>query len=246
VITRSKFARVLFAFGIILSSVLMAKLSAGLPAKESRTPPTTATRQEVWQAVLAEFQREGLPGEHLARIEDLDLPGALTLLAGRRLRVSSACWDEGPQRTQFRLECGEPGECLPFLVYLRNGYLHNVYLHNVYLHNVYLHNVYLHNVYLHNHVGDDQNANARAGSCRPASEPRRAVEPSPKPSPKLVVRAGDRATAVFLSNRLRMTASVTCLERGREGEVIRVRSRDGRVFRARISGPARLEALPQQ
>jgi hypothetical protein len=226
VITRSKFARVLFAFGIILSSVLLAKLSAGLPAKESRTPPTTATRQEVWQAVLAELQREGLSEEHLPRIEDLDLPGALPLLAGRNLRVSSACWDEGPRRTQFRLECGEPGECLPFLVYLRNGYLHNVYLHN--------------------HVGDDQNANARAGSCRPASEPRRAVEPSPKRPPKLVVRAGDPATAVFLSNRLRMTASVTCLERGREGEVIRVRSRDGRVFRARISGPARLEALPQQ
>ncbi len=51
--------------------------------------------------------------------------------------------------------------------------------------------------------------------------------------------------AVFLSNRLRMTASVTCLERGREGEVIRVRSQDGRVFRARISGPARLEVLLQ-
>ncbi len=32
---------------------------------------------------------------------------------------SSRCWDEGPRRTQFRLECGEPGQCLPFLVYLR-------------------------------------------------------------------------------------------------------------------------------
>jgi flagella basal body P-ring formation protein FlgA len=49
---------------------------------------------------------------------------------------------------------------------------------------------------------------------------------------------------VFVSSRLRLTASVTCLERGREGEIIRVRSQDGRVFRARISGPARLEALP--
>jgi flagella basal body P-ring formation protein FlgA len=67
----------------------------------------------------------------------------------------------------------------------------------------------------------------------------------PEPLPKPVLRAGDRATAVFLSNRLRMAASVTCLERGREGEVIRVRSQDGRVFRARISGPARLEVLPQ-
>jgi flagella basal body P-ring formation protein FlgA len=59
------------------------------------------------------------------------------------------------------------------------------------------------------------------------------------------VRAGDRAVAVFLTNRLRMTASVTCLEHGREGEVIRVRSQDGHIFRARISGPALLEVLPQ-
>jgi len=59
------------------------------------------------------------------------------------------------------------------------------------------------------------------------------------------VRAGDRATAVFLSARLRISASVTCLERGREGEVIRVRNEDGQVFRARISGPALLEAVPQ-
>jgi len=64
----------------------------------------------------------------------------------------------------------------------------------------------------------------------PASEPRRALEPSPKPSPKLAMRAGDRATAVFVSSRLRLTARVTCLERGREGEVIRVRSQDGAFF----------------
>ena len=62
---------------------------------------------------------------------------------------------------------------------------------------------------------------------------------------KPAVRAGDRATAVFLSARLRISASVTCLERGREGEVIRVRGEDGQVFRARISGPALLEAVPQ-
>jgi Chaperone for flagella basal body P-ring formation len=233
VITRSIFARFLFAFGIVLGSLLSAGLSAGLSAEvsaeESRpppgTPPTAATRQEVWQAVVAELQREGLSEQRLPRIEDLELPGALPALAGRRLHVSSACWDEGPRRTQFRLECGENGQCLPFLVYLHNPYLHNVYLHD----------------YVHNDVRDDQNASARAESCRPATEPRRAPEVSPKP----VLRAGDRATAVFLSNRLRMTASVTCLERGREGEVIRVRSQDGRVFRARISGPARLEVLPQ-
>jgi hypothetical protein len=247
--TRSIFARFPFAFGIVLGSLLFAGISAGISAglstqvsagvsgEESRPPPgmppTAATRQEVWQAVMAELQREGLSEQRLPRIEDLDLPGALPALAGRRLHVSSACWDEGPRRTQFRLECGEPGQCLPFLVYLHNPYLHNVYLHND-----------VHND-VHNYVREDQNASARAESCRPASEPRRAPEPSPEPSPKPGLRAGDRATAVFLSNRLRMSASVTCLERGREGEVIRVRSQDGRVFRARISGPARLEVLPQ-
>jgi hypothetical protein len=212
VITPSIFARILFAFGIVLSSVLLVELSAGLPAKQSFMPPTTATRQEVWQAVVAELQREGLSEQQLPRIEDLDVPGALPLLAGRSLRVSSACWDEGPRRTQFRLECGEPGQCLPFLVYL------------------------------HSYFRDDQNTSARAGSCRPSPQSRL----RPETSPKLVVRAGDRATAVFLSKRLRMTASVTCLERGREGKVIRVRNQDGRVFRARISGPAWLEAVPQQ
>jgi flagella basal body P-ring formation protein FlgA len=50
---------------------------------------------------------------------------------------------------------------------------------------------------------------------------------------------------VFVSSGFRMTASVTCLERGREGEIIRVRGLDGHIFRARVSGPALLEALPQ-
>jgi len=54
-----------------------------------------------------------------------------------------------------------------------------------------------------------------------------------------------RATAVFASDRVRIAASVTCLERGREGEVIRVRVRMGKFF-ARAS-PAQLgwKRLPQ-
>jgi hypothetical protein len=166
----------------------------------------------VWQAVVAELRQRGLPEPQLPRIEDLDLPVALPALAGRKLRVSSACWDEGPERTQFRLECGEPGQCLPFLAYV--------------------------------HV-QNRDAGARAGSCRLESPSRPAPEAPVKPLEKPAVRAGDRATAVFLSARLRISASVTCLERGREGEVIRVRNEDGQIFRARISGPALLEAVPQ-
>ena len=210
-----------FVFEIVAGSLLAATLSATLSAEESRTPPDTrptpVTRQEVWQAVVAELHERGLSELQLPRIEDLDLPVALPAVAGRKLRVSSACWDEGPERTQFRLECGEPGQCLPFLVY-----------------------VHVHNVQVHN-----RDAGARAGSCRLESGSRPAAEAPLKPLAKPTVRAGDRATAVFLSDRLRISASVTCLERGREGEVIRVRGEDGQVFRARISGPALLEAVPQ-
>lgn len=70
--------------------------------------------------------------------------------------------------------------------------------------------------------------------------------PKPYPQPtQPTMRAGDQATAVLRSERLRISARVTCLERGREGEVIRVRNQDGEVFRARISGPALVEALAQ-
>jgi len=201
-----------FVFAIAAGSLLSTRLSA----EEARTPadtgPTPVTRQEVWQAVVAELRRRGLSEPQLPQIEDLDLPFAQPALAGRQLRVSSACWDEGPERTQFRLECGEPGQCLPFLAYV--------------------------------HV-QNRDAGARAGSCRQESPSRPAPEAPVKALAKPAVRAGDRATAVFLSARLRISASVTCLERGREGEVIRVRNEDGQVFRARISGPALLEAVPQ-
>lgn len=197
----------------LLSSELSIKLSAQPSGEESRTPsiarPTPVTRQEVWQAVVDELGKRGLSAQQLPRVEDLELPVALRALAGRKLRVSSACWDEGPRRTQFRLECGGPGQCLPFLVYLDDS--------------------------VSAHTG------ARTGPCRPTSGPR----PAPGVSSQPAVRAGERATAVFLADRLRMTASVTCLERGNEGAIIRVRSQDGHVFRARISGPALLEALPQ-
>ena len=236
--TRSIFARSIFAFGIVSG----AWLSATLLAEESRPPPgapAPVTRQEVWQAVVAELRIRGLSDRQLPPIENLDLPVALPARAGRTLRVSSACWDAGPRRTQFRLECVEPGQCLPFLVYLRDDVRDDVRDDD--------RNDVRNDV--RNHGNGD--AVARAGSCRlrsgsrPALDPHLAPETAPKSPPKPTVRPGDRATAVFLFEHLRMTASVTCLERGREGEVIRVRGPDGRIFPARISGPDLLEALPQ-
>ena len=50
---------------------------------------------------------------------------------------------------------------------------------------------------------------------------------------------------VLVANRLRLTTSVICLERGAEGEIIRVKKQDGHIFRARVAAPALLEAWPQ-
>ncbi len=197
--------------GFLLVLVLAARLSA----EELRTPaaqPTPVTRQEVWQAVVADFRERGLSEPQLPPIEALDLPVALPAVAGRKLRVTSACWDGGAERTQFRLECAGPGQCLPFLAYV--------------------------------HVRIEGES-TRADSCRLKSESRPVAEAPLKALAKPTVQPGDRATAVFLSARLRISANVTCLERGREGEVIRVRGEDGQVFRARVSGPTLLEAVPQ-
>jgi len=58
--TRLIFVRFLVAFGIVSG----AWLSATLLAEESRPPPDTSptavTRQEVWQAVVAELGPRGL------------------------------------------------------------------------------------------------------------------------------------------------------------------------------------------
>jgi hypothetical protein len=216
--TPTTFSRFLFGFGVILIPLLW--------AQESRPPPTPVTRSEAWHAVVAELRSQGLAESQLPRVEDLDLPVA-PALAGRSLKVASACWDQGPRRTQFRLECSAPGQCLPFLVYL------------------------------HEPVRDSDPVTAsaeiagREPSCRlpsgphPASGSHKGPEAAPKPALKPTVLRGDRATAIFVADHLRMTASVTCLDRGREGDIIRARAPDGHVFRARISGPAVLEALPQ-
>jgi hypothetical protein len=209
-IARTIVACVLFISGIAIGPLLFGELSV----KESRAPVATqlsaVTRQEVWEAVATELRGRGLADQQLPQVDDIDLPLALPALAGRKLRVLSACWDESARRTQFRLECGELGQCLPFLVYLGSS------------------------------VRDEGNSAERAVSCR--------LGASHAPAQTVlrpVVRAGDRAMAVFVAGRLRMTTSVICLERGHKGGIIRVRSQDGHIFRARISGPALLEALPQ-
>lgn len=57
-----------------------------------------------------------------------------------------------------------------------------------------------------------------------------------------VVRAGERAMAVLSRGGIRISAAVTCLQGGDQGEIIRVRGGEGRIFRARVLGPSLVEA----
>jgi hypothetical protein len=182
--------RFLFAFAI-------AAISA-VSVADTNAPPTFLKPQEVWQVVAAELRALGFSEQQLPRVEDLDMPATLPAVAARSLRISSTCWDAIPRRTQFRVECEAVGQCLPFLVYLR----------------------------------DPAGVDVGARSCRLATESRPALgaHSASGTQPKPVMRPGDRATAVLHSSTLRMTASVTCLEPGREGEVIRVRAVDGHIF----------------
>ena len=185
-------ARCILVLGLVAPALL---------AQETRVAFRPVTPQEVWQALVGELRERGLREEQLPRAEDLDLPIAVPAAEGRTLRVAAICWDAGVGRVQFRLECREPGQCIPFLASVPTTEL------------------------------------TLAGSCRSRS-------PSAQPK-KVAVRAGERAMVVLVANRLRLTTSVICLERGPAGAIIRVKNQDGHIFRARVLAPALLEVLPQ-
>jgi hypothetical protein len=193
---------------VIRCILVLALLAPTLLAQEARVPFPPVTRQEVWRAVAGELRERGLREEQLPRAEDLDLPVAVPAAEGRTLRVAAVCRYASPERVQFRLECREPGQCIPFLAYLRTTDVRMTEL-------------------------------TIGGPCRSGS---RSASAQPK---KVAVRAGERAIVVLVADRLRLTTSVICLERGTAGEIIRVKNQDGRIFRARIAAPALLEALPQ-
>jgi Chaperone for flagella basal body P-ring formation len=154
----------------------------------------------------------------VARIEDVELATSWSANL-KRLRVTSLCWDDRAQRVQMRLECEETAQCLPFLAY----------------------------VHRNEPIGESGRHFGHSGAYSAVdlcglSSGSRSLRKIPK---KAAIQTGDRATAVFQADGLRMTASVKCLERGSTGEVIRVRSQDGHIFQARILGPKQLEVVTQ-
>jgi hypothetical protein len=184
---------VTLALGILSGTLLW--------GQEVRPLQTPLTLEEIHRAVADELRQQGVREDQLPRIDDIELPAALSAAADRTLRVAAVRWDADRARAQFRLECA-PGQCLPFLVDVR---MERSALHSLAI----------------------------------------SKTPSKRARQRTTVRNGDRALVVFLGDSLHLTAAVTCLDHGAEGDVIRVRNQDGHIFRARISGPGLLEVLPQ-
>jgi hypothetical protein len=218
---------------IFLCLVQSVLVMAGSPAKSEDL------RRAVWVAVASELKAQGRGEETLPRIEDLELPGALPAVGEGNLRASAACWDARARRTRLRLQCIAPAQCLPFLVSFDSNKDAAKRKPSV------------------QDKAQDQNKdegqgkeNDQAEACKVGAATaevrgKAAVQQTSVAQKENPIRAGDRATAVFRTAGLRMSASVVCLDRGSEGEIIRVRSQNGQVFRARISGPALLDALPE-
>ncbi|MGA9354640.1 MAG: flagella basal body P-ring formation protein FlgA [Terriglobales bacterium] len=206
---------IIVASFFIAASVFMVIAGSCVAAADSASSYSPVSVAEVWQAIAGELRSRGLADEQLPPPADVELPAAVPARAGRSLSVSSVCWDGEAHSVRFRLVCREAGACLPFLVYLRQNLSETFY----------------------------RSSHAEAPACRAQSS--RRTSSSSAPSREMSVRAGERATVVLSASGLRMTASVTCLERGSRGEIIRVRGVEGRIFRARVAGQALVEALPE-
>ncbi len=58
-----------------------------------------------------------------------------------------------------------------------------------------------------------------------------------------LVRPGERATLILHRDGMQLSVAVTCMERGKLGATIRVRVGQGPMFRARVAGAGRLDAV---
>jgi hypothetical protein len=207
----------------IAGSIVVVALLGGffVWAEPGRAPRSPIAPEEVRQAIARAYQARGVDEEQWPRAEQIEVPVAVTALAERSLRVTVVCWDADRARLQFQLECRDRQQCMPFLAYARTAA-----------------------------AASSPFSPPAVAPCREGADATTAAPKRPAPRNTLrarpVVRAGEHATVVFVGTRLRLSAEVTCLERGADGDVIRVRNPDGRTFRARVLGPHLLEAMAQE
>ncbi len=94
--------------------------TAGAELNRPRTPMTS---EEVGQAVASELRArlpQAMPSQDSPLpVWDIDIPLAVPAASPHKLRVVSVCREPGAGLLRFKLACSRPGDCLPFLTYIR-------------------------------------------------------------------------------------------------------------------------------
>ena len=101
---------------LIVSAVLSGLV---VSAQEAVSPRVPVTKDEVYRTIVDDIRSHGISVPNLPRIEDIDLPLAVPIAGGTRLRIVESCWDLSLARQQFRVACEPSGDCIPFLVYTK-------------------------------------------------------------------------------------------------------------------------------
>jgi len=173
-------------------------------------------RERIYRKVISGLESRGAESGPLIAAEALDLGGAARLPEEAQFDLASVRWDALLGRWEFQLRCINPQQCVPFLVTAKAEKGPMA------------------------GAGRDQvvPTAVRAGGTARLGGEKRLGTPD--------VEAGQNARVSWSEAGLAMTAEVVCLERGVEGQWIRVRAREGRgrVFRARVAGMGRLVAGP--
>jgi hypothetical protein len=106
-------------FAATLGCLLVACVPA--QASESLEVIHRVSVEQVRQLVLGELRSRAIGEEQLPSVGDIEVPLCVPMRSGSTLRVSSVCWDQDAQRVRFQIKCGQQGECLPFLAYVRTA-----------------------------------------------------------------------------------------------------------------------------
>jgi hypothetical protein len=183
-------------------------LSGLLMAASAVCADSGAACDEIYPAVEKALVDRGVPVTQLPAQEELDCAAA-----PRRpgpFAVEDVAWDAERQVFQIRIACSDAPRCLPFLVQAHVGQAKAVAIRQ----------------------------KLKASARQPGAgrlEIRQAS--SGGTATHVLVKPGHAATLLLERDGVRIRMPVTCLERGAEGDLVRVRLKAARqFFRAQVIG----------
>ena len=185
-----------------------------------RAATSAVSATELAATINRELRRRGSSEAELVSAHDLEFSGTVSVPPGNPLEVSSISWDVMLRAWQFRLGCQNPASCLPFLV---TAHLPA------------------------SRFPEIRDKGRHPGKLLGPVEPATSALRIAAPRATMLVKAGQPARVIVERAGMRITVQVICLERGSQGQLIRVRHRDSRgVFAARVVAAGLLESATSE